>query len=526
MDKYTQEEKDVFIAEAKGHVQAMNTSLLSLEKFPGKKDAIRSMLHACHTLKSISSMMTYHQMGGLCHAIEDVMTGIKMKKLKVAECSDTLFQCLDAVSSSLREISEGRPERDTKSLLKRLAALEGGGGDAVVEADGEVPQVEKITSIHVKVQRLDQLMNLSEEILIHKLALDRLKEEIGHPDLTANVDTLGRLITDMQYHVMQARLVPMSSVFDKFPRLVRDLAKQQKKEVGLVIEGADIELDRSVIDEIGDSLVHIVRNAVDHGIESPEERRRASKPVAGTIRIIAKRTRGVAIIEVADDGRGLDIEGITRKAMKQGILSASPSRDAMRDAVFSGISTAKRVTDISGRGLGLNIVKSKIESLGGAVRMESPGGSGTRCILEIPLTLAVIYALFVNVGASAYAIPVDAIERLVTVRQDEIKGMLNAEAIILEHEDVPVIRLDLLFGEPPLPQEKYSIVIVRRGEDRAGLLVNGVMSTQEIVIKPMHKLVRDKRYARSFAATAIIGTGEAILVMDVANLLMYSTEGR
>jgi two-component system chemotaxis sensor kinase CheA len=316
---------------------------------------------------------------------------------------------------------------------------------------------------------------------------------------------------------MQSRLVPVGFVFNRFPRMVRDLAKQQKKEVSLEMLGSDIELDRAVIDEIGESLVHLLRNAVDHGIEPPEARKRAGKPAQGTIRVTAKRTKGFVIIEVADNGQGLDLEDIKSTAVKDKILSPQATTEELIQSIFFGVSTTKKVTAVSGRGFGLNIVKNKVESLGGAIRVESESKKGTTFVIEIPLTLAIIKALFVEVGSKAYAIPLASIERLVTVNKDDIKGMLNYEAIILNEEDIPVTRLDVLFDIPSLGLEGQPIVIVRKGEERLGLAVDAFLTTQEIVIKPLNKLVRENKY---FSGSTIIGSGEVVLILDVANLML------
>jgi len=276
----------------------------------------------------------------------------------------------------------------------------------------------------------------------------------------------------MQYNIMQSRMVPIGFVFNRFPRMVRDLAKSQKKEVNLEMQGSDIELDRGVIDEIGESLVHLIRNSIDHGIETPEARKKVDKPPQGTIMLTATSTKNSAIISVSDDGAGLDLEDIKNTAIKRGIISAGASKEEIMASIFSGLSTTKQVTTVSGRGFGLDIVKNKIESLGGTIRAESEPKKGTTFTIEMPLTLAIIKTLFVEVGGKPYAIPLVNIERLVTVNQKDIKGMINYEAIVLNEEDIPITRLDVLFDVPSLNLEKQPIAIIRKDSEKLGLAVD------------------------------------------------------
>ncbi len=518
--------KDTFLSEAKEHVSSMEKSLLKLEKKPNKDEFLNAIFHEVHTLKSMAATMDYNNISKLCHAIEDVLDAIKKKKIKPDKCVDMLFECLDTLGLSLKEISADAEELDTYALVQKLQTLIAQKQTTEDYADKSVvSSVTKVESIEVKVERLDLLMNLAEELLINRMTLDSIKEDLQNPELTAAVDTLSRLVSDLQYNVMESRLVPIGFVFDRFPRMVRDLAKSQKKQVNLEMKGSDIELDRAVIDEIGESLVHLLRNAVDHGIETSEARKKAGKPAQATITVTAKRTKGLAIIEVADDGQGLNLEDIKNAAVKKQILPPQATTEELIHSIFFGVSTTKKVTAISGRGFGLNIVKNKIESLGGAVRVESEPQKGTTFIIEIPLTLAIIKALFLEVGSKTYAIPLASIERLVTVNKEDIKGMLNYEAIVLNDEDIPVTRLDVLFDVPSLGLQGQPIVLVRKGQEKLGLAVDAFLTTQEIVIKPLNKLVRENKY---FSGSTIIGSGEVVLILDVANLMLtkrtYSVE--
>jgi len=550
-DKY----KDIFLSEARELIEMMNKTLLNLEKNPAKVGLVNDIFRGVHTLKGMADTMDYQKTVQLCHSMEDVLDSIKRKKVKVDKNVDILFECFDTLDVTLKRLKDNKGETDTTVLVEKLqqrlraaktakvvtadtaeakrrkrrekkssssaTAEKSEGRKDEIAADSAglsvASAVAKITSLEVKVERLDLLMNLAEELLIAKMRLDRIKEDLQNPELTAVTDTLGRLIADMQYNVMQARMVPVGFVFNRFPRMVRDLAKKQGKEVNLEMEGTDIELDRLVIDEIGECLVHLLRNAIDHGLEKPQERRKAGKPTQGTLNLIASRTKNSATIEISDDGAGLDFEEIKNAAVKRGILHPKASEEEVMDSIFSGLSTTKQVTAVSGRGFGLNIVKSKIESLGGTIKIESEEKRGTRFLMEVPLTLAIIKVLFVEVAGKLYAIPLASVERLIAVKREDIKGMLHFEAIVLGEEDIPITRLDALFGEPSLELEKQPIAIIRKGNEELGLAVDAFLSTQEIVIKPLNKLIRENKY---FAGTTIIGSGEVVLILDVANLML------
>ncbi len=547
--------KDSYLSEAREHVVSMNSALLKLEKEPQKIELVSVLFRDVHTLKSMAATMNYNNTARLCHAIEDVLDAVKKKRIKTQSCVDTLFRCFDILELSLREISNNREDPDTAALVEKLNSL-----NAIDESkitgketfddleneagDVKLPVMEKIKTIEVKVEKLDLLMNLTEELLINKMRLDRIKETIRHPELKAAVDIMERQVTEIQYNVMQARMVPVSFVFNRFLRLIRDLAKSQKKEIKLEMDGTDIELDRGVIDEIGESLVHLIKNAVDHGLETPDVRRESGKPPQGTIRLTARRNKRLVVIEVSDDGTGMDIGEIKKNALKLGVISEDATDEDIINSVFSGVSTTKHVTHVSGRGFGVNIVKEKIESIGGSIKIVnadmqagkrrfselnySPISAGTKFVIEIPLTIAIIKSLFVNVSGRLYAVPVVNVTRLVTVSSEEIKGMLSYEAIIIDEEEIPLTRLDVLFRKTPSRHEKQHVAIVRKGEELLGLAVDSFMGTQEIVVKPLNRLLKENKY---FAGSTIIGSGDVVLILDVNNLMLTKrtltdTEGR
>jgi len=517
MPKEFEKYKDVFLSEAKENISAMNKALLKLEENPTKVELVNEIFRRIHTLKGMADTMNYHEIVSLCHALEDLLDTIKNRKVKLDECVDIIFECFDTLEAIVKRLEDGKEELDTVTDVEKLQTFLKA-GKVIKDTRYEIrdTQIEKIKSIEVKVERLDLLMNLVEELLINKMRLKSIKEDLQNPELNSAIDKLSRLIAEVQYNVMQTRMLPIGFVFNRFPRMVRDLAKRQGKQVNLLMKGTDIELDRSVIDKIGECLVHLLRNAVDHGIEKPQERKKAGKPPEGTLTLTASRTKSFAIIEINDDGAGLNFAEIKNTTIKRGLLSPQASKEEVMASIFSGLSTTKTATVVSGRGFGLNIAKNKIESLGGTIKVESSPKTRTRFIIEIPLTLAVIKALFVEVAGKPYAIPLTSVERLVTVNKDDIKGMLNSANIILDDENIPITKLDVLFGTPPQDLLKQPIVIIRKGNELFGLAVNAFINTQEIVIKPLNKLIGYDKY---FAGTTIIGSGEVVLILDVVSLM-------
>ncbi len=530
IDDFFKKHKDAFINESISHIESMNVSLLKLEKMPTDLRLLYEVFKSTHTLKSMAATMSFNQLVQLCHTIEDVLDAIKNEKFSIKQCADILFECFDLLSASLKEIVLKEMELDTQELSQRVQDMLKTNptkeGQVKSNTENKFPVIDKIKTIEVKVDRLDVLMKLVEELLISRIKLELLRETINNYELTAAIDSLGRHITDLQYNVMQVRLVPIGFLFNRFPRMVRDISKDQKKEIDLKIEGGDIELDRSLIDEISDSLTHLIRNAIDHGIESAEIRSKNKKSLRSTILLKAKRTKEFVIIEISDDGMGLDFHKIKDAAIEKNILLPTATHEEIKNSIFKGISTTKKITKISGRGLGLSIVKQKIESIGGSIQVKSKIGEGTSFFVRLPLTLAVIKVLFVTVSDQIYAIPINNIERLLIVSANEIKGVLNSNAIVYQDEDIPVTHLAKLFFTESKIMDNYPVVVIKQDESRYGLVVDTLLSTQEVVIKPLTKIVKENKY---FSGTALVGSGEMVLILDIDQLFLsrrYKNEWR
>lgn len=359
--------------------------------------------------------------------------------------------------------------------------------------------VKKVTAggktIRVDIERLDVLMNLFSELVIDRGRLEQLARELGKSELQETVEHMSRISGDLQNIILTMRMVPVEQVFNRFPRMIRDLAKDLNKKVNLEIYGAETELDRTVIDEIGDPLVHLLRNSLDHGVESPAQRKQAGKPEEGTIQLRAFHSGNHVFIEVKDDGAGINKDKVLKKAIERGIVNPANADSLSDRQIFellfsSGFSTAEVISDISGRGVGLDVVKTKIESLGGNVSVDSVRGQGTTFLIQLPLTLSIISAMLVQVQNEKYAVPLSSIIETAVFRKDQIMMAHRQKVIDFRGRVVPLVSLQEIFQIPDNGADKddeVAVVIVRKGEKMAGLVVDSFIGQQEIVLKSLGK---------------------------------------
>jgi len=378
-------------------------------------------------------------------------------------------------------------------------------------------------TVRVDIEKLDNLMNLVGELVINKGRLEQIGLNQHHTDLNDVIEQMERITNDLQNVVMKVRMVPIEQVFNRFPRMVRDLAKELGKEVDFIIEGKDTELDRTVIDEIGDPLVHLLRNALDHGIEYPQVRSRRGKPTTGLVRLTARHEGNNVFIEVTDDGMGLDLEAIRAKAVEKGLVSpqevAALNEGQIYDFLFRpGFSTAQNITDVSGRGVGLDVVKSKIESLNGEIFVDSKPGEGTIFKIRLPLTLAIIQALLVKVGGETYALPLSSVDETTMISKSELKMVQSQEVVVLRGKVLPLVRARRLLGTPESEESNdvIYVVVARKGEKQLGIVVDSLLGQQEIVIKSLGKLLAG---IPGVAGATILGDGGVSLILDVGTLV-------
>lgn len=372
-------------------------------------------------------------------------------------------------------------------------------------------------SVRVDLDRLDKLMNMVSEIVIHRTRLEQISSQYKSVDLTETLEQVARTTSDLQDLVMKIRMLPLDVVFNRFPRMIRDLAVESNKEINFIIEGQDTELDRTVIDEIGEPLIHLLRNAADHGVESKEVRIAKGKDPVGTIKLIAYQEGTKAVIKVEDDGSGVDVEKVKAKAERLGISTDGMNDDDIRNLIFAqGFSTNEVVTDISGRGVGMDVVKTKIAALGGTVDMVSEVGKGSAFIIKLPLTLQIIQALLVKVGEETFAISLGFIDRVIDYKEDRIKKTNGKEVIVYRDTVIPLIRLRKRLDIGGECTGKNFIIIVKVGNKEVGLLVDSLLGQQEVVIKPLGKTLEG---LKEYIGATILGNGLVTLILDIAALI-------
>ncbi|WP_282804686.1 chemotaxis protein CheA [Clostridium tetani] len=372
-------------------------------------------------------------------------------------------------------------------------------------------------SVRVDLGRLDKFMNMVSELVINRTRLEQISQNYKLTELNETLEQVARTTSDLQDLVMKIRMLPLDIVFNRFPRLIRDLSVELDKEMELIIKGQDTELDRTVIDEIGEPLIHLIRNAADHGIEPTEERIKKGKNPVGKIKLLAYQEGTKAVIKVEDDGGGIDVQKVRAKANRLDINTEDMTDNDIRNLIFmQGFSTNEKVTDISGRGVGMDVVKTKIASLGGSVEVISEENKGSSFIIRLPLTLQIIQALLVKVGEETMAISLGYIDRVIDFKEDLVKRTNNKEVIIYNENVIPLIRLNKRLNLEESNSKKKYIVIVKVGEKNIGLVVDSLLGQQEIVIKPLGKTLQG---LKEYIGATILGDGLVTLILDVSSLV-------
>jgi two-component system, chemotaxis family, sensor kinase CheA len=462
---------------------------------------------------------------------KDSPEDIEKKVLKVSEVHnvDVRLVELDKRNEEISENNEQGPSSASEPVMvptenqptNTAPAQAGKKGEKKEPAASKQANAGNKT-IRVNIERLDILMNLFEELVIDRGRLEQISKDLNHPELNETVERMSRISGDLQNIILNMRMVPVETVFNRFPRMVRQLARDLHKKIELDIIGAETELDRTVIDEIGDPLVHLLRNAIDHGIETPEIRRQNGKPEEGTVTLKAYHSGNHVFIEISDDGGGISREKVLKKAISQGVVteetaSALSDRQVYELILASGFSTAETISDISGRGVGLDVVKATIESLGGSITIDSILGEGSTFSIQLPLTLSIISVMLVEVEKEKYAIPLSSIIETAIIKKEDILNAHNQKVIDFRGKVVPLLFLEDVFEVPKQEGDDfYSVVIVRKGDKMAGLVVDSFIGQQEVVLKSLGNYLTD---VFAISGATILGDGKVALIIDCNALI-------
>lgn len=568
---------DEFLVEADELIASLDTNLVTLETTPNDLDLLNEIFRAAHTIKGTSSFLGFDQVSSLTHRMEDVLNKLRKSEMVVtAEIMDLLLASVDVLKQLLHNVRDGGQDTvDLTEITARLeAAAEGrvtlkSAADALAvtavhnaEADwgavdgireiatearsteplspGKVPPAERRPAhdkkatgeqtIRVDVNRLDSLINLMGELVLGRNSLmqmvGRLDSEAGASEferVNQSAAAINYITTELQLAIMKMRMQPVGKVFSRFPRQVRDLARDAGKQIELVVSGEDTELDKSVIEEIGDPLVHLIRNSCDHGIETPDDRKAAGKHARGTIWLSASQEGSNIVIKIRDDGRGLDVDAIRSKAVERGLASRAEV-DRMTDReVFAyifeaGFSTAKQITDVSGRGVGMDVVRTNIEKLNGMIELDSARGIGTTISIKLPLTLAIIQGLLVQSDDEVFILPLSSVHETVKTDQAQIYYVNQRPVFRLRDEIIPIVNIGGVLRTQSSGftlTEKPYIVVVGLAEKKLGINIDRFLGQEEVVIKSLGEYLGG---AEGIAGATILGDGRIRLIVDLIGL--------
>jgi two-component system, chemotaxis family, sensor kinase CheA len=552
-----------FRDEAEELLQQIDADLLRLEEHAetGHVDPelINSLFRALHTIKGNSGMLGFVDVTDVAHKLETFCDLLRKEHMPLSAAGvDTLFAGRDLLTALLESALAGsaRPKGvdDYVAQLDRLVGAYAEvalfdepvrplQSEAFVEVekeltpDGTAERLRGFThqTIRVDIQRLDALLNLVGELVINRTRISDIATTLQHTlknapltkELAESAALLARTTNEIQESIMKVRMVPIGQVFDRFPRLVRDVAKARGKEVQLSISGAETDLDKTIVDEVGEPLMHMLRNSIDHGIEAPEVRERRGKPRVGTISLDAYHEGNQVIIEIADDGAGIDLERVRARGIRQGLIHADDrlSDRELIELIFTpGFSTAEVVSDVSGRGVGMDVVKKNITRLKGVFDVDSVPGEGTRFTIKLPLTLAIIQALLVRVVNELYAIPLDSVIESQRVEIADVHTVHGSEVITLRGQVVPLVRIADFFalGGRRDPEKIMTVIVGLQGR-QVGLVVDSFEGEQEIVIKPLSDVVGR---IPGISGATILGNGSISLIIDVHSLVSDASSGR
>lgn len=538
LDRELEELVETFVGQSEEGLNTMEQSLLQLEETPDDQESIEEIFRIVHTLKGDAGMVGFGALGGLAHDLEDLLTLVRDGEVRLNPGLVTLL--LEVVDALRRLLDEGRRQpfgdegaAEGRSTLADLVAriharcvtdaylrtmVDHEGAEQTSVAGPSAPTF-ATRSLRIDVSKLDPLLTLTGEITVARSRLTQLLED---PDSSrAEILEAHResdlLHMDLQEMLMKLRLVPVGPVLRSFSRLVRDLGARLGKNVSLVVESGDVEVDNSVLQRLRDPLSHMIRNAVDHGIELPEKRRANGKSASGTVRLRAWHEASSVAIELSDDGAGVDLGKIEERAVASGRLSAgsgSTERELLDLMFEAGFSTAEEVTGLSGRGVGMDVVRRNIQALRGEIDLQSTRGQGTTITIRLPLTLAIIEGLMVRAGQETYAIPLDTVIECHDFEGDLDNG--SAGVINLRGRPLPAVRLREFFGTKVNGSSRENLVVVRAGGSHVGLVLDEVFGKRQIVIKPLSKLFRR---LEGFSGFTILGDGRVALILDPTSLL-------
>ena len=524
-----------FIAEAEDGLQLMEQQAMAAEADPENPDLLDDIFRVAHTIKGNAAALGFPELAGFAHIVEDLLDRLRDKHLALSsDVVSLILSATDAFRVLFEGVSQGADgltlaQQELKErIVSKVAALTSTGQATAVDdcpspiaVAGRAVQESRHRSLRVEVDKLDKMLNLTGEIAIVQGRLRRMAEELAIDSRGTVVELhreCERLHRELQEHVMSARMVPIGPLFQHLARAVRDLSRSQKKQVRFDAVGCDVEVDTRVFEQLKDPLLHMIRNAIDHGIETPETRIATGKDPCGVLQLKASHVSGSILIQLSDDGAGFNRKRILEKAKAAGLIDDGEKlsdQEVFRLVFRAGFSTAEEVTELSGRGVGMDVVKRNIESLRGVVDIESVEGSGSTFTLRLPLTLAIIAGFSVISGNQTYVIPLETISECLDLPGDHITSERGG-VISLRGEALPFVRLGSILGTTAVSSKRESVIVLQFGNLRAGLAVDELLGESQAIIKPLDSLFHG---VRGISGSTILGDGRVALILDVTTLM-------
>lgn len=525
--------RDLFVSEARRHLEAFNTLLVQLEHSPDR-EVVHEIFRHAHSLKGMAATMQFDGIATLAHRLEDLMTKVRDGNVSPDPgLTDILLEGSDLLGSMVTavEANDGAALPDAEGLIRRIIDVTSSQGEAIRPAPGETEQPpspppqhqfrqsDSFTTVRVKTETLDRLVTITGELITTQHQITDHSRSTSPSGMTEPLRQLALQLRELRDEVFQARMLPFSMVAERFPRLVRDLARERGKEVRLSTDGGEVKLDRGILEAITEPLVHLLRNAVDHGLEQPDERTAAGKNRSGLITLTVTRKKDQVSIMVTDDGQGMDPDRLKSRATERGVISPGQAatlstEDALALICAPGFSTAETVTGVSGRGVGMDAVRSAVRTLGGTLSIQSSVGRGSCFRLTLPLTVSIIQALLVECGSQTVALPVNAVERTLELTQDEIMVQNGRRCCSSSGTSVPLMDLHQALGSlpPSEPPRHIPVIVTTANGKRMGLVVDAITGQHEIFVKPLGKPFS---HLKNSGGGAILGNGRIVFVMDV-----------
>lgn len=548
-----------FLVETNEIIENLDHDLVELENNQNDLDLLNKIFRGAHTMKGSSSFLGFTKLADLTHHAEDILNKLRKGEMVVTrEIMDVLLEFVDNTKQIISDIENGTDTANPAKVIEDLKLASEGKLEAKPKAQASAPagsseaakkeapkpvqkqeapqaknqpvqatQVEQ--TIRVDVSRLDSLVNLVGELVLSRNRLSQIASELENKfeneylveQLSDVTSAIGMNTTELQLAIMKTRMIAIGKVFNKFPRVVRDIARDTGKEIELIITGEETELDKQVIESIGDPLLHMIRNSCDHGVETPEERVAKGKPRGGVVHLSAYHEGNHVVIEIKDDGAGMDPEKLKRKAVEKGVITVDEANNMDEKQAFSlifkpGFSTSEKITNISGRGVGMDVVRTNIEKLNGIISIDSKVGEGSTFYLKLPLTLAIIQALLVEVAGETFAIPLASVVETVRITGEEIHSFEGREVLKLRDRVLSLIRLDETFALDELEQNEIYVVVVALAEKQLGFIVDKLIGQEEIVIKSLGEYLGGNP---GIAGATITGDGRVRLILDVGGVI-------